>query len=158
MVWTCALCLQEMEKCQVPGLFWQSGEMLRYPEIKKNTTIPAALILKLRLAENFVWNNKAVHWRVCPLSAVDSLLVENCPPSSHQGGPTTPHIIQSWSSNNFPSPFQPACVLTFTNVCLVGANQCWSNYQLHRSTGKPNYLLFDLHTGRPPAPRITRPF
>ena len=31
-----------------------SGEMARYPEIKKNTTIPAALILKLRLAENFV--------------------------------------------------------------------------------------------------------
>ena len=104
MVWTCALCLQEMEKCQVPGLFWQSGEMLRYPEIKKNTTIPAALILKLRLAENIVWSNKAVHWRVCPLSAVDGLLVENWPSSSHQRGPTTPHIIQSWSSSNFPSP------------------------------------------------------
>jgi len=43
-----------MEKCQVPGLFWQSGEMLRYPEKKKNTTILAALILKLRLAENIV--------------------------------------------------------------------------------------------------------
>ena len=72
--------------------------------IKKNTTIPAALILKLRLAENIVWSNKAVHWRVCPLSAVDGLLVENWPSSSHQRGPTTPHIIRSWFSSNFPFP------------------------------------------------------